>query len=551
MAANRSLRIFPHKDDEDRFLVGALIDKKEDQDIAVFIGENERIPSLKSLLHYWEELSGGKLACWIGSLWDVPLICRLMKELKTSAPTMLAEVSVDSERDQTARQIFLDLLPEKEELLSHQEWQDLAFLCQKTALEFGQVPWSWMIYSENSQLPEDLSTLYLPHLARRHVSDASPSLPAWVFEASELIASASLQDNLGHALWPERDLAKAYQWTLIDELPPELAKHSPIRSYEVYDQEKIQRWEKNLPTHVFSASQLECYARSPFWYYAEQIIDLKPLESELHEVEAYEIGSLVHRVLEFLYQSQVNNFAKILDGDMDRVSLEGKVDDCVASQVQKLRDEKPALAPLLLERHQKKISSLVHQVIKKDLDDMVLQSDPLLPTYFEWSFGMKGEKPLTLKTPQGRRFSMKGRIDRIDVDHQNKKFLLIDYKTGSGRIGMKDMEQGRSLQLQIYLAAVQQLLLPAYQALGAVFYSLADLKKQDGLLRRDYVEPYFKLSGRLSSMMKEEQWDALLESSLWKAGELVDLLYEGRFTQCEKVCVSYCPYQDICGYERC
>jgi ATP-dependent helicase/DNAse subunit B len=53
----------------------------------------------------------------------------------------------------------------------------------------------------------------------------------------------------------------------------------------------------------------------------------------------------------------------------------------------------------------------------------------LRPRYFEWEFGKK-MPPLTLKLKGGRTASFAGRIDRIDVDETQKRFLVIDYKTG-------------------------------------------------------------------------------------------------------------------------
>ena len=80
-----------------------------------------------------------------------------------------------------------------------------------------------------------------------------------------------------------------------------------------------------------------------------------------------------------------------------------------------------------------------------------------MPRYFEVNFGKKHksedglrdhelscEEPIFIGNVQ-----MTGVIDRIDIG--TDAFNIIDYKTGSSTIRMRDILEGRSLQLPVYL----------------------------------------------------------------------------------------------------
>ena len=183
-------------------------------------------------------------------------------------------------------------------------------------------------------------------------------------------------------------------------------------------------------------------------------------------------------------------------------------------------------------------------VVVKDLADMRGQKRPLKPEYFEWSFGSGESPPLELEGDHAIR--LRGKVDRIDVDHENKTFLIIDYKTGSGKITGKDIENGRALQLPLYIHAVQRLLLPGYLPVGGLYFSLATMSMSDGFLRLDRVEDYFDFSMRSSSFMPPEQWQAVMDGALKQVHELVADLYEGRFERSDQICAAYCAYQDMC-----
>jgi ATP-dependent helicase/nuclease subunit B len=58
---------------------------------------------------------------------------------------------------------------------------------------------------------------------------------------------------------------------------------------------------KETINREFSVTQLETYAKCPFKYFAERILNLKPIEEPEEEMEGQELGSLLHAILYEFY----------------------------------------------------------------------------------------------------------------------------------------------------------------------------------------------------------------------------------------------------------
>ena len=53
----------------------------------------------------------------------------------------------------------------------------------------------------------------------------------------------------------------------------------------------------------YSISQLETYAKCPYKYFAERILFLQPLEEPSEEIEALEMGTILHNILYEFYKT--------------------------------------------------------------------------------------------------------------------------------------------------------------------------------------------------------------------------------------------------------
>ncbi len=277
-----------------------------------------------------------------------------------------------------------------------------------------------------------------------------------------------------------------------------------------------------LDDHIFTPSELEDYLLCPFRFYARAFLKLK--EETIFEIEMTpaEKGQLLHRILErFLASKQ-----EILS-----------VMEEVLSDFQR---DRPHLSPVLFSLEKKKIERTLLSFIEQQKNQSS-QRGSLTPKYFEWKFS-----GLTLKERGGRPIQIRGRIDRIDVDPVNKRFLVIDYKTGSTKITGNQIRSGESLQLPLYIMAVRQLLLPDDEPIGGLYFHLSDMSQKDGILHADRLPPFLELHPRSSSLVPAAQWEAIFEKTTERVCEIVSEIRKGEFLSKEEPCDSYCPYQDIC-----
>ena len=107
--------------------------------------------------------------------------------------------------------------------------------------------------------------------------------------------------------------------------------------------------------------------------------------------------------------------------------------------------------------------------------------------------------------------SLAGKIDRIELG--NGMFVIGDYKTGSTTPKLNDILEGRSLQLPLYIAILEQLLsqqsspIPGFegdpesvQGVGGVYYVLQEESRTElGIGDRDYNGRAFQVSSRAVS----------------------------------------------------
>ena len=115
-------------------------------------------------------------------------------------------------------------------------------------------------------------------------------------------------------------------------------------------------------------------------------------------------------------------------------------------------------------------------LLRAFLEYEVANPTPFVPSHFELSFGRARPEscdPSSIDTPveldlgEGSHLLLAGRVDRIDIDLDGR-FLVIDYKTGM-LPKLADVKEGKSLQVQPYMQAVQQMLKDS-QGVGGIFY---------------------------------------------------------------------------------
>ncbi|MBI3540568.1 MAG: PD-(D/E)XK nuclease family protein [Deltaproteobacteria bacterium] len=277
---------------------------------------------------------------------------------------------------------------------------------------------------------------------------------------------------------------------------------------------------------IFSASELEDYLLCPYRFYARSILKLKPAFEWSLELTPVEIGNLIHHILDYFLKKKEASKKFLLD------TLE--------TEMRRLHEERPQLLLVLLERQKKRIARTLLSFLEQYQCEQK-ERKSLKPRYLEWAFD-----DLVIENAMGDPIRLRGRIDRIDVDPVNKRFLVIDYKTGSTKITGNQIIQGKSLQLPLYILAVQRTLLPDYEPIGALYYQLSDMTRNKGLLHAERLPEDLQIHPRSSSLIPAARWEETFQLIEERVRTIVAEIRKGVFTSHAEPCEAYCPYKDIC-----
>jgi ATP-dependent helicase/DNAse subunit B len=187
----------------------------------------------------------------------------------------------------------------------------------------------------------------------------------------------------------------------------------------------------------------------------------------------------------------------------------------------------------------------------------------VLPAYFELAFGMKStakdphskDEPLELtrSTFVGEEtIKISGQIDRVDIADDNM-LIAYDYKLSTGST-KDDIKSGRSLQLPIYLEALEKLILPRHPIAGGGYYVIrgGNERRNKGLHRASALD-YSGIGARAGAVIADEEWQRIRDEVIAKIWDFLDQLRAGEFvvnpSEKEKTC-RFCDYSAVCRYDR-
>jgi len=313
-------------------------------------------------------------------------------------------------------------------------------------------------------------------------------------------------------------------------------------------QEKEKEWLIDLKSRQYSVSQLETYAKCPYKYFTERILRLEEVEEPTEEVEALEMGSILHNIFyEFYLQLKKKEIIlyQCSDENFNYVS------ELLFSIAEKKIDEANFKSPLSFYEREKILglnSRKESSILFKFLHEERMRTDGFVPEFFEVGFGKIdiSELPDEIKNLKVKDISIRGKIDRIDLNKKENEFRVVDYKLGGKKPTSEDLELGISLQLPLYMYAAKELikaqLKKDYEQDGADIYSL---KYKEGEFGRIPVKD---LSSKKTS-------EALIETCRNAVVKYVESISSGKFhlTQLNdrenKVC-RFCGFRSICRIEE-
>lgn len=317
--------------------------------------------------------------------------------------------------------------------------------------------------------------------------------------------------------------------------------------------EQLKERLQSLKEEQFSVTQLETYAKCPYKYFAERILNLATIEEPTEELEAFELGSLLHKIL-YEFYTKLKKEKIILQecSEKDFSKADKILFDIAEEKFQELH-----LVSVLSFFEKEKILGInndrKNSILYKFLEYERSSDDGFIPEYFEMTFGkIRGEKNkerISAEFKAGK-VKVRGKIDRIEIDDEKNLLKVVDYKSGGKKPTLIDLREGLSLQLPLYLFAATELINAQldkdYQPAGMEIYSLKYSEK-------DFGKKAVGLSGRGKSGNDNsiETADQLIKICIEAINKYVDLISRGIFHLSKledresKVC-RYCNFRSIC-----
>lgn len=195
-----------------------------------------------------------------------------------------------------------------------------------------------------------------------------------------------------------------------------------------------------------SATQIEMFELCRFQYFCRYGLNVR--EQRPAELNALEYGSLMHYLLQRLFQELGSNKILGLSQEDLHAAILGFLDDYVKSNFGDMQAKTPRFV-YLVSRIADSAQAVALHIAKE------LSQSGFVPADFELEIGSSvGE--LMIPLPDGGTVRIDGKIDRVDVmEKDGVRYLrILDYKTGKKEFRLSDLVYGLNMQMLIYLAAL-------------------------------------------------------------------------------------------------
>jgi ATP-dependent helicase/nuclease subunit B len=315
---------------------------------------------------------------------------------------------------------------------------------------------------------------------------------------------------------------------------------------------------KDFKEKEYSISQLETYAKCPYKYFAERILRLEPPEEPTEEIEALEMGTLLHEIL-FNFYKNLKEKRIILQNasDKDFKYAEDLIFKIASEKIMQANFNSPLAfyeKEKILGISGNKKNSILFKFLEQERDN----PDGFIPEYFEIGFGNisdKENKNIFSKSFVVSGVNVRGKIDRIDLNNETGSYKVVDYKLSGAKPNEEDLTTGLSLQLPLYMFAAKELIKAQlgeeFSPAGSEIYSLKFNKDNFGRI------PVFPSSGRKKYSPEEKTKinEEIILICIDAIEKYTKFIAEGKFNLTtlkdreNKVC-RYCHFKYICRIEE-
>lgn len=254
------------------------------------------------------------------------------------------------------------------------------------------------------------------------------------------------------------------------------------------------------PDHLWSASQFNEYGECGFRFFAKRLLRLEELLETSEGLDQMQLGSLNHEILEVIYRRYAGERLWITPQYQERAIAilheEAARIFSAAPETYAFR-ESP-----IWEAEQRAMIRRLEWLVRLDFsDETPLRLQPRQQAHahpLAAAIGDLDRVPYSQEAAFGRDDALlldigveddpvlvRGVIDR--VDRASDHLIVIDYKTGTTKHPVKDMEDGRDFQMMVYLAAADALVRdnPDLVVLGGLFWHIRN-RTTSGEVRVDH-----------------------------------------------------------------
>lgn len=293
-------------------------------------------------------------------------------------------------------------------------------------------------------------------------------------EAFELLAASLRGAMHGEELPHELSAAGAYFEK--DELFAPLLKS--MLGFAEYANEP-QKIDPVLAARAFggemktSVSRLELYNNCPFSYFAKYVLKLRP--REVFEINNADSGSFLHDFLNLFSEKVASAYSasgeKLSWHTIDDAFIKENTDLILKQSLSSVNGSALEIPRIkaLYNRLRRVALKCVYAVRSH-----IVNGD-FVPLGYEISFDDDGSfAPMRLTLADGRRITLRGRIDRADIfspDGKNTFARIVDYKSSDRALRLDDVYHGLSLQLFVYLSNLCE---NGYKPAGILYCNLSD-----------------------------------------------------------------------------
>jgi len=317
------------------------------------------------------------------------------------------------------------------------------------------------------------------------------------------------------------------------------------------DLEEIESKLKLLAGRQYSISQLENYAKCPYKYFAERILGIETIEEPTEDIEAIEMGRVLHSILyEFYVELRKKKIVLQQCSDADFLKAKKLIFEIAAKQIENTAFK----SPLTFYEKEKIIGlggneeeSVLYRFIEKERNS----EKDFIPKFFEVGFGRlrSDDSDDALTTNEAIAvddIKLRGKIDRVEISEEDSSFNIVDYKLSGTKPTFNDLKTGVSLQLPIYLYAAAELLSKKFDIIFTpnemFIYSLKYSQEDFGKT---------KVSLGRTKDAKFNSVDELIQNSLSHIKSYVEQISQGKFNLStledreNKVC-RFCQFRLVC-----